>query len=302
MSAGVPLHSSCAFRGLRATFRQVKEQVMNKRATVKLGQVPWICASLLVVLPLVSAAAQTYEGFTEPYRTINVAAAETGIVAELLVREGDHVQAGQPLAKLDCEVQEALLAIAEQNMLAEGRLDAAVAELHLRQERFGKLKSLRIEGHARQEEVDRARAEVEVAKAHVRAAQEDLLNRKLEHEKIQVQIARRTVRAPVTGVVTTLHKQIGEFVAPNTPDVLTLVELDPLLASFTVMSGQVTKLRTEQKLTVEFLSSRRKTTGVVELVAPVTDAESGTVQIKLRIANPDHLFRSGERCRILLTD
>ncbi len=238
------------------------------------------------------------EGYTEPYRSINVAADETGIIDEVLVREGQQVQSGQPLARLNSDVHRALLAIAKQNMPATGRLDAARADLPMRQERLGKLQSLRVEGHARQEEVDRARSEVAVAEANVRTAQEDLVTRRLEYDKIKTQIARRTVRAPIAGVVTTLHKDQGEFVAPNNPDVLTLVQLDPLLANFTVTSPQAGKLRVDQKLEVRFLASGRKTTGTIEFIAPVTDAESGRVRVKVRIENPDGRLRSGERCQI----
>lgn len=249
-----------------------------------------------------SATGETMEGFTEPYRTINVASGETGIIEKLLVREGEQVQSGQPLARLDCDVQRAFLAIARQSMNAEGRLDAALAELRLRKERLEKLAPLRIEGHARQEEVDRAQAEVEMSEANVRTAREDLLNRKLEYQKIKVQLERRTVRAPVAGVVTTLHKQIGEFVAPNNPDVLTLVELDALLANFTVMSQQAKTLGVDQPIQVVFPASGHEATGYVELIAPVTDAESGTVRVKIRLDNSDGRLRSGERCRILLDD
>ena len=242
------------------------------------------------------------EGFTEPHRSINVAADETGIVEELLVREGDMVMAGQPLAQLDREVQEALLAIARQSMDSKGRLEASQAELKLRQQRLDKLESLRSEGAARQEEVDRARAEVQVAEANVRSIREELLIRKLEYQKIKVQLDRRTIRAPISGVVTTLHKQVGEFVAPNNPDLLTLVELDPLLANFTVMSPQTDKLQPDQEVRVLFPISGLETNGYVEQIAPVTDAESGTVRIKIRVANPDGRFRSGERCKIHLPD
>jgi RND family efflux transporter MFP subunit len=256
---------------------------------------------LTLTPPSVSKAhGSELEGFTEPYRTINVAADETGIVEKLLVREGDVVMTGQPLARLDREVQQALLAIAKQSMDSKGRLDSAKAELKLRQQRLQKLEPLRSEGHARQEEVDRARTEVQVAEANVRSIREDLLTRKLEYQKIKVQLERRTIHAPVAGVVTLLHKQVGEFVAPNNPDLLTLVELDPLLANFTVMSPQAETLQTDQEVRIYFPASGLETDGFVELVAPVTDAESGTVRIKLRVANPDGRFRSGERCKIQL--
>lgn len=265
---------------------------------------PRIIAIFCVVSAVPPSGSHVYgselEGFTEPHRSINVAAGETGIVEQLLVREGDEVLAGQPLARLDREVQQALLAIAEQSMKSTGRLEAVQAELKLRQQRLNKLESLRSEGHARQEELDRARAEVQVAEANVRSVREDLLTRKLEYQKIKVQLEKRTIRAPVAGVVTLLHKQVGEFVAPNNPDVLTLVELDPLLANFTVMSPQAEKLQLNQRVRVLFPVSGLETDGFVEMIAPVTDAESGTVRIKLRVANPDGSFRSGERCKMQL--
>lgn len=250
---------------------------------------------LAVTLPV---SATELEGYSEPYRLINVAADETGTIDEVLVREGQMVEAGQRLVRLNCDVHRALLAIAEQNMQSEGRLDAAKADLKLRRERLEKFLSLRAEGHARQEEVDRASSDVEVAEANLRTAQEDLVTRSLEYEKIKAQIARRTVRAPIAGVVTTLHKDKGEFVAPNSPDVLTLVQIDTLLANFTLMGPQTAGLKVDQEMKISFLESGVKTTGTVELISPVTDAESGTVLMKLRVANPDGRFRSGERCKI----
>jgi RND family efflux transporter MFP subunit len=244
-----------------------------------------------------SAVALELEGFTEPFRTIRVAADESGTVEDVFVREGQTVEADQPLARLNSDVHEALLAIAEQNAQAGGRLDAASADLQLKQNRLQKLRPLRLEGHARQEEVDRAAADVAVAEANVRTAQEELVTRHLEYEKIKTQIARRTVRSPVPGVVTTLHKEVGEFVAPNNPDLLTLVQVDRLLANFTLMGPQAEKLQLDQEITIEF-SSGSRTTGVVEFISPVTNAESGTVLVKLRIDNSAGGFRSGQRCKI----
>ena len=51
--------------------------------------------------------AEQVEGFTQPYRTINVAAVEVGIITAIDVREGDVVSRGQILATLDQEVLEA---------------------------------------------------------------------------------------------------------------------------------------------------------------------------------------------------
>lgn len=261
----------------------------------RLAAIVWLCLRAL-------AAGLESEGFTEPFRTINVASDETGTIAELFVREGDAIQAGQPLARLGSEIHLAQLAIARQAMLSEGRLDAARAEFELRKERFEKLTQLRAAGHAQQEEVKRAQGEVTIAEANVRAAREDLLLRKLEFERIAAQLERRTIRAPASGIATQLHKQPGEFVAPNSPIVLTLVELDPLLATFTLLSPQAALLTAGQEVGVRFPLNNSTVSGTIDFIAPTTDAESGTVRVKVRLENSAGRLRSGERCLLSLPD
>ena len=101
----------------------------------------------------------------------------------------------------------------------------------------------------------------------------------------------RTVRSPIAGVVTELHKQVGEFVAPNDPDVLALVELDPLLARFSIPLSEASSLREGQPVRIEFSLSKLIAEGVVDHVAVVTDAESQTVQVTVSIgvaSFPEH--------------
>ena len=141
------------------------------------------------------APAGEVEGFTEPYRTIDVAAAEMGIVAEMLVREGDSVRKGQVLATLDQDIQRAQLATAEQAAGTQGPLASALAERELRKHRLEKLVALRANGNAQQEEVERARADLAIAEANVRTAEEDLTIKRLDLERIKVQLRRREVHA-----------------------------------------------------------------------------------------------------------
>ena len=61
-------------------------------------------------------------------------------------------------------------------------------------------------------------------------------------------------------------------------------------------------LKRDQQITVLFPANGAKAVGHVELIAPVTDAESGTVRVKLRVDNSVGRIRSGERCQILLAD
>ncbi|HEU4402205.1 MAG TPA: PqqD family peptide modification chaperone [Candidatus Polarisedimenticolia bacterium] len=82
-----------------------------------------------------------------PARRVDVRTEVEGIVAEVMVREGDWVEAGQPLARLEPREQEKNL------KAAQGRLDESRARLRL------------LEAGPRPEEIERAGAAVRVAEA-----------------------------------------------------------------------------------------------------------------------------------------
>jgi RND family efflux transporter MFP subunit len=240
------------------------------------------------------------ETFAEPYRTVQVATSEMGILRELLVKEGDHVEIGQPLAKLDDEYVRASLAIAERQRDSKGVLKSAEAELRLHASRAEKLSELLQTGHAHPEECEKAMMEQAIAAARVLAAQESLGVRQLEVERIQVELSRRTVRSPLTGVVTRTHREVGEFVAPTDPVVMTVVQLDPLLATFSLHPATAQSLTVGHPVQVQFASMPDPVDGEVEFLSQTTDARSGTVRVKVKIPNPQGLCRSGERCSLVL--
>ncbi|MEM6470931.1 MAG: efflux RND transporter periplasmic adaptor subunit [Planctomycetota bacterium] len=239
------------------------------------------------------------EGYTEPSKVIQVAADETGTVAEVLVREGDVVRAGDPLLRLNSELIDAQIELASQQMTATGRLRAAKAEAELTAQRLEKLQLLKASGHARQTEISRATKEAEVAAANLMSVQEDAETMRLEYESLVTRRARRTVRAPIDGFVTEVHRNIGEFVAPNRPEVLTLVKLDLLHAKFAVGEQQARRLEVGNDAEIELIDDNAMLTGKVKYVSPVTDAESGTVVIKVELENAKRKFRGGSRCRLI---
>ena len=265
-------------------------------------QQQWYFAAFLVVLAIlfttrpVSAEGVATEGFTAPYRVLEIGAPESGVIEQLFVKEGDVVRKGDQLARLDCNVHEALLAIARQSMEAEGVLIASQAEWEMRKRRLDTLTGLHAKGHAPQDELDRAAADEEIAEGNLLSAQEQLLLKRLDYAKIQAQIERRIARAPIDGVITTLHKQQGELAAPNSPELLIMVQLDPLLADFAVPRGVAETLASGDPVRLFFPDGQRQAVATVEFVSPLIDAESGTVAIKVRIDNSEGLYHSGEPC------
>lgn len=252
----------------------------------------------LVTVISASSQAETIEGFTEPYRVIHVASPESGILATLDIDEGDTVEQGQEVATLDSNVHRATLNVAEAAMVARGRLESAMAERDARRTRLDKLRALLARGHARQEEVDRAEADLAIAEGNLTAVQEELLEKRLEYERILVQLQRRTIRAPLDGAVTRIFKRPGEFVAPNDPAVAEIIQLNPLYATFMMTRDQARHLERLPEVKVELLESRRTVTGKVEFISPTIEPESGLVRVKIRLGNDDGDIACGQRCAL----
>ena len=254
-------------------------------------------AYLWFLLPTAALAAGT-EGFTEPYRKIDIGPSEPGLLAHVTVHEGDSVQTGEIVGTLESEVLQVSLAIAKTAMQSRGRIDSALAERDLHRARLEKLTQLLAAGHANQEEVDRARTELAVAEANLRTTQDQQALDKLEYEKTAAMIERRKLRSPIEGVVTRIYKDEQELVASNAPTVLTVVQLNPLRVTFSIPTAQAVALKAGQSLPLVFPETSIKATGKVESISPVTEAESGTVRVKVLIDNPAGAYRSGVRCAL----
>jgi RND family efflux transporter MFP subunit len=259
--------------------------------------VRYFTVSLCLVLVRV-AAAQTVESFTEPYRKLDIIPAEAGILATLDVREGDRVEDGQRLGALDSEVQEIALEIARQNMEARGQLESSVAERDLRRTRLARLQELRGSGHATQDEVDRAVADLRVAEATVQSAIEKQKTDELEFRRIAAMIDRRILKSPLNGVVTRLYKEQADYVGASVSPVMTIMQLDPLRVTFSIPNAAGQSLRPGQKVALILPESEQNAVGEVEFVSPVSEAESGTVRVKVLLKNPQGKYRCGVRCVI----
>jgi len=240
------------------------------------------------------------DGFTEPYREIEIAASETGTLATLDVEEGDEVTEGQRLGGLDDGVLKATLEVAEQGMRSQGRLRSAFAEYKMQRERLEKIGGLRQRDHASQAEYDRVAAEYEVATAQVQTMQEDLKVKKLERDQIKAQLDRRQIMSPINGIVTEIVKDRGEFVASSDPIVMRVVQLDPLQVIFFVPTEQARTVRRGEDVNIELGAHREPATASVVFVSPAADAQSGTVRVKVRLPNPGLKRQSGELCRLIL--
>ena len=240
-----------------------------------------------------SSSSSQVVGFTEPYKQIKLSSDELGSIAEMFVAEGDFVTANTPIAKLDARVQELQLRIATQVASTKSELLGAERILEKRRTILNRLRQLQANGHAGDAEIIRAEMEFSIAEAQLMSAKEDSVVREIEMQRAEMQLQRRSILAPFDGVVSEIHRDKGEYLSPLNPEVVTIVQIDRLFATFNVPSSQVSSFRVGTTHQVE-LANGSYVDAVVEKVGVVTDAQSGTVVIKLVIENVDGNIRSGE--------
>lgn len=173
---------------------------------------------------------RTVPGELRSPRESRLASIEAGLVEAILVREGERVAAGMPIARLDAARMRL-----EQRVL-EAERDAAESDLAERDaEQRQAVRDLRLVEESRlagaaniREELD-ATSRLEIAEARLTQAQRRLEVFESRLTLLSRRIADMEVRAPFDGVVTARSAESGQWL-PAGGEVAVLVEVDRLEA------------------------------------------------------------------------
>ncbi len=238
------------------------------------------------------------DGVLKPWRESKAATTESGLLVKMLVKLGDKVTLGQPLAELDCDSIHIQLRMAEAQAQAAGRIQTAQAEVRFNQEKLAKLEEMSQRNHAFPAELEKARADLSMAQGRLESELQDRRIYAMQVEKLKQQLHDRTIYAPIPGVIVELYRELGEHVAPNSPQVVRMADVSKLKASFFLMDEEVKQIagRTKVKVT---LPNGQITDAQVDYLAPVADGESGLLEFRVLIDNPGG-ENIGSRCTLAL--
>jgi HlyD family secretion protein len=127
-----------------------------------------------------------------------------GLLAELLVKAWDRVEAGAPLLRLDDRELRALL--------TPQKAQVAVAEATLERlrEQLARLEAVSDQRAVTAEELKLRRSDIRVAEAQVQAARASV-------GQTEALLERLTVRAPRSGTILQVNVRAGEYLSPSAP-------------------------------------------------------------------------------------
>jgi HlyD family secretion protein len=131
-------------------------------------------------------------------------------------------------------------------------------------------------------QVDEAQAQLDALKAGARpqqmqAARAQVAAAQAQLDAIESQLRNLVLRAPITGTVSQLNFQVGEWVAPGQP-ILSLADLDHLQVKTTDLSERdVPRVEIGQPVTVRVKALDQAVTGRVSEISPVAETLGGDV-------------------------
>ncbi len=241
-------------------------------------------------------------GFTEPSTVAEVAAREPGIVAKVLVEDGDQVKSGQILAELDKRLAQAELDAARARAQSDGQMAVAQAKLDQAKRRMDEIAKLQTSRAVRPLELMTTQAELAIAEAEFQSAQDARRVATIDADVARAKLDLLEVRAPFDGVVKEVHRKVSELVGMGgDARVVTMFELDPLYVDFFVPVGCVGNGTSKgSRLSVHLARLDQTLQAVVRTLDPSIDAPTGMRRITLEIANPDYALLSGERLTLNL--
>ncbi len=265
---------------------------------------------------LVDVAAAS--GTIEPDVQVEVKSRASGEVIEVLVKEGQRVEAGELLVRLDpADAERAVReARASQRRIAAqlaetkaslemARLESKNAADSLAVSQKGKdlglvsSESARTAGH----QASLADANITLRKAQLAAAQTQLETAQLVVEEAERRLAETNVYAPIAGTVLSVDVEKGTIVASALTNVsggtplLTLADLTELRVIGAIDEAQVGRVATEQAVVVRVDAyPDRSFAGKVSRVSPLGKMETSVVTFDVEIVITDDdrgLLRSG---------
>lgn len=237
------------------------------------------------------------QGVLEPWRTSEVACSDSGLLQQVFVKIGDRVEIGDHLAELKSESIRLQLQMAETQMSAVGRIETAKAEVVLNERKLAAITEARKKDFSSQMELERSEMDLATARGRLKTELEERCILELRAAQLRQVLQDRLIVAPIAGQVTVIHRESGELVAANAPEIVRIVDISKLRARFYLTEQEIARLHDNRAVQVE-LANGKRVPGTIESIAPVADKESGLIVVSVLIDNLNSDIRSS-RCMLL---
>lgn len=115
----------------------------------------------------------------------------------------------------------------------------------------------------------------------------------------EAQVSYASLRSPINGVVTDRPLFVGETATAGTP-VITVMDTSSLIAKLHIAQAAAQKLRLGDNADLVIPGVEEPQSAIVSLISPALDPGSTTVEVWLKLANPDGRYKVGTPVHVAL--
>lgn len=235
-------------------------------------------------------------GYIVARRIATVSSKVTGKVREVLIEEGQKVEEGQVLARLDPLDADAQRELAGAQ-LAAARSQAAQVQAQLREAeaQAGRLQALVRDKLVSRAQYDQAIAQRDALRAQLASVQRSTTVAGRQLQVAEIGVDNTVVRAPFAGVVTAKAAQPGEIVSPisagggfTRTGIGTIVDMDSLEVQVDVNEAYIG--RVQPGMPIEAVLNAYpdwRIPGEVIAIIPTADRTKATVKVRIALAQKD---------------
>ncbi|MFN3844229.1 MAG: efflux RND transporter periplasmic adaptor subunit [Paracoccaceae bacterium] len=235
---------------------------------------PWATGPLAVAVETAALAPATrvlaVNGRIAALHTIDVRALVGGTLAYVPVHEGDRVERGEDLARIDAAAQHAMV------RQAVAALDSALVGQAQAMDTLARTEALG-------ENV--ARSSLEAASRGVQSAEQEVARTTALVDQARVQLENYTIRAPMTGTVLALNVERGQSIDPSTL-LMTIADLEQLVVETDVDEAYATQIRADLPAVMQLAGETLRRDGRVARVSQRVDAATGGLAVELSFDEP----------------
>jgi RND family efflux transporter MFP subunit len=225
------------------------------------------------------------QGHVVPLNQVDIQAQVTGTVKTVDFHEGDFVKAGQLLFTLDSASQQATY---DRAVATVGESKALLVKA---QNDLQRSRALKAKNYISLSDWDTLQSNVQQYQAQLRAAQQDV-------QTAQVNLGYTRIIAPVSGKTGALNVHPGSLVQPgSTLPLVSLMQFDPIGVSFTLPEQDLKAVLAAQaqgSVTVWVENANgQPIAGQLDFIDNSVSTDSGTIALKARFSNQQHLLWPG---------
>ena len=244
--------------GLGAMVKNEKSRILEEKRNTVIQERPPVNVVVQEMVPALLRDRLNLPGMVEPWESLRILAEVRGTVAEVMVDEGDHVNQGDLIARIDSRDY-------------ENTRNSIKASYNLALTNLKRLSGLHNQEIIAQSEYDAIKSEVEALEADLAIA--------------ELQLKRCDIRSSIAGIVNELPAKKGLYLAVGDP-VVTVLDIARVKVSVGIPEADVDAVRRIDRFEViiEALGNK-KVTGARYFLAVAPSSQAQVYRLELEVAN-----------------